>query len=133
MIEIESLGPTERPYAFVLRQRARADRTTFPTPADLPLQLGLIVYPRGGQVVPHYHREVHRHLTATCEALVVRRGACELDIYDDAQRPVCTSRLDVGDVVLLVHGGHGIRMLEDTELLEIKQGPYLGVDEKVRF
>ena len=46
---------------------------------------------------------------------------------------IATRELATGDVMLMVGGGHGFRMLEDTVLLEVKQGPYTGVAEKERF
>lgn len=65
--------------------------------------------------------------------LVVRSGRCQIDLYDRERRHVATRELGAGDVILIVGGGHGFRMLEDTVLLEVKQGPYTGLDEKERF
>ena len=78
-----------------------------------------------------------RQARAVCSALVpllvVRKGHCEIDIYDDEQTLVATLEMTTGDVMVMVSGGHGFRMLEDTVFLEIKQGPYTGIDEKKRF
>jgi hypothetical protein len=63
----------------------------------------------------------------------VRRGLSEVTIYDRSRCEVCRRLLRPGDVLLLVAGGHGFRQIEDTVFLEIKQGPYPGVEEKVRF
>jgi len=76
---------------------------------------------------------LERKLVGTAEVLVVREGRCLIDLYDDEKRPVATREIGAGDVVLLVGGGHGFRMLEDTLFLEVKQGPYLGLEEKERF
>ena len=65
--------------------------------------------------------------------LVVKEGRCLLDLYDDERQLVVTWELGAGDLVLLVAGGHGVRMLEDTILIEVKQGPYTGLQEKERF
>lgn len=92
-----------------------------------------MVYPRGGEVPRHLHRQLQRQLVGTSEVLVVRRGRCLADIYDEDRRLVATRELQTGDVLLLVAGGHGLRMLEDTVFLEVKQGPYTGLDEKERF
>ena len=64
---------------------------------------------------------------------MVRKGRCEIDVFDDQKRIVETLQLASGDVMVMVAGGHGFRMLEDTVLLEIKQGPYIGIEEKQRF
>jgi hypothetical protein len=79
------------------------------------------------------HRAVKRQLIGTAEVLLVQAGRCEVDIYDKGCRLVATPELAAGDLIVLLAGGHGFRMLEDTVLLEIKQGPYGGTDEKVLF
>jgi hypothetical protein len=56
-----------------------------------------------------------------------------MEVYNDERGLVATRELCAGDIMLMVGGGHGFRMLEDTVLLEVKQGPYTGVDEKERF
>ena len=80
----------------------------------------------------HLHLPLERHLVGTSEVLFVRKGRCILDVYDDAKQSVASREVKAGDVVLMVGGGHGFRMLEDTLFLEVKQGPYLE-DEKERF
>jgi len=76
---------------------------------------------------------VVRTICGGAECLVVRRGRAEMTLYDRSRREVCRRELRAGDVVLLVSGGHSFRQLEDTVFLEIKQGPYPGVEEKERF
>lgn len=119
--------------AMIVRACLLPERTTFFTPTDYKQQVGYVVYPRGGEVPRHVHRPLERHLVGTSEVILVRRGRCLLDVYDDQRQLVATREVSTGDVMLLVGGGHGFRMLEDTVLLEIKQGPYLGVDDKERF
>jgi hypothetical protein len=97
------------------------------------LQLGFIVYPEGGEVARHLHRALERSLVGTSEVLIVRKGRCEVDFYDDSRALVATRELRVGDVMLMLGGGHGFRMLEDTVLCEVKQGPYTGIEEKECF
>ena len=119
--------------AIVLRATGEPDSTTFVTPHDAGLQLGLIVYPADGEVPRHRHYPIERHLVGTPEVLIVRKGRCRVDLYDDDRRLVATREIGEGDVVVLLSGGHGFHMLEDTVLLEVKQGPYPGRDEKDRF
>ena len=117
----------------LVRAAARSPQTRFLTPDDLSMQLGFIVYPAGGEVARHVHRPVVRQVNGTLEVLIVREGRCLLDLYDDSLELVTTRELEAGDLVLLTSGGHGLRMTEDTVLLEVKQGPYTGMDEKERF
>ena len=108
-------------------------KTTFLTPPEFKQQVGFVVYPAGGEIQRHVHRPLERHLVGTSEVLIVRRGRCEIDVYNDERQLVATRELGQGDIMLMVGGGHGFRMLEDTVFLEVKQGPYTGLDEKERF
>ena len=108
-------------------------RKEFVTPDDYKQQLGYIVYPAGGRVIPHRHQPSQRTIVGTSEVLVVKQGRCWADFYRDDDTLLCSREMRVGDVLVLVGGGHGFRMEEDTVLVEIKQGPYLGLDDKQRF
>jgi uncharacterized protein YjlB len=119
--------------ALVLRRTADADETTFVTPPEAGLQVGLVVYAAEGEVPRHTHFPIERHHLGTPEVLLVRKGRCVADLYDDDHNPVTSLEIREGDVIVLLAGGHGFRMLEDTVLLEVKQGPYPGRDEKDRF
>jgi len=130
---VERIERNGRPLAVIIRAEMLPEKTTFLTPNEFKQQVGFVVYPRGGEIARHVHRPLERHLVGTSEVLVVRKGRAEIDVYDDDQSLVATRELRVGDVMLMVGGGHGFRLLEDTVLLEIKQGPYTGVDEKERF
>ncbi len=119
--------------AYIVKASFRPDRTTFLTPPEHKQQLGYIAYRAGEEIARHVHVSLPRHLVGTSEVLIVRSGRCLIDVYDDDRRLVATRELAPGDIMLMVGGGHGFRMLEDTVLLEIKQGPYTGLDEKERF
>jgi hypothetical protein len=131
--EIEVIESLDEVLAFLIPAAASTDRTTFLTPAETTFQTGFVAYPAGGEVVRHAHRPLKRTIVGTAEVLIVREGACEADIYDRERRLVATRLLAAGDVIVLLAGGHGFRMLENTVLLEVKQGPYTGTDEKERF
>lgn len=130
---MEVLVHEGRAYAYVVRADASSDRTTFVTPLQLNLQLGLIVYKGGSQIKAHRHLPVERTKLGTMEAILVRSGLCDVDLYDDSQQKIATRMLGPGDLVLLVYGGHGFRMREDTVLLELKEGPYVEGSDKVVF
>ena len=119
--------------AYIIRAGFSSDITSFITPPEHNFQVGFVVHPQGGEIQSHFHRSIDRHVPNTSEVLVVRQGRCEIDVFDDHKRIVETLQLAPGDVMVMVAGGHGFRMLEDTVLLEIKQGPYIGIEEKERF
>jgi cupin fold WbuC family metalloprotein len=130
---IENIMQGERVLAIIVRGEYRPTSTTFLTSPELEQQVGFVVHPAGESIPSHVHRPEERHLTGTSEVLVVVRGRCEIDLFDDDHSHVATHQLKQGDVILLASGGHGFRMLEDTVLLEIKQGPYMGQAEKDIF
>ena len=130
---VEKITWRGTPLAYIIRGSVMPGETTFLTPPNFKQQVGFIVYPAGGEIQRHVHRPLKRQLTGTSEVLIVRRGRCEIDIYNDDRDLVATRELRIGDIMLMVGGGHGFRMLEDTVLLEVKQGPYTGEEEKERF
>ena len=122
-----------KPLCYIVRATLSPERTTFLTPAEFNLQVGYIVYPAGHEIPRHVHLPIERRIVGTGEVLLVRKGRCEIDVYTDDRQLVATRELREGDIMIMVEGGHGFRMLEDTVLLEVKQGPYPGVEEKERF
>ena len=115
------------------RSTSPSHATMFLTPPEFKQQVGYIVYPAGNEIARHTHRPLKRHLVGTSEVLVVLKGKAEIDVYDDVRKLVATRELHQGDMMLMISGGHGFRMLEDTVFLEIKQGPYTGLNEKEQF
>ena len=130
---VEKIMCGDVPLAYIIRGDLMPSRTTFLTPPQFKQQVGFVVYPAGGEIQRHVHRPLSRHLIGSSEVLIVRRGRCDIDIYNDDRELVATRELREGDVMLMVGGGHGFHMLEDTVFLEVKQGPYTGQDEKERF
>ena len=131
--DLEIIEKDGAELCYIIRAELAPDTTTFITPAHHKQQVGFIAYPAGGEVQRHLHLALERHLEGTSEVLFVREGRCILDVYDDAKELVVSREVKAGDLMLLVGGGHGLRMLEDTLLLEVKQGPYLECEEKERF
>jgi len=130
---IETIAHGGRELAHIIRATARPPETRYLTPPELNLQVGFVVYGKGQEILRHMHLPIERHIVGTMEVLVVRQGRCEVDIYADGRELAATRELAAGDILIAVAGGHGFRALEDLVLLEVKQGPYPGVDEKERF
>ncbi len=130
---IEKIVFDELLYSIIIRREFRQPGIHFFTPDEFSQQLAYMSRPAGYQIQPHFHREVHRDVHQTQEVLVVKSGRLQVDYYDAAQHKIGMSILNEGDVILLSAGGHGFEMQTDCELIEIKQGPYLGDEDKVRF
>ena len=119
--------------AIILRANFCAEGITFFTPSDFSQQLGYMNRPKGYIIPPHVHNPVARQVHYTKEVLFIRSGTVRVDFYDDDQAYLESRVLNKGDFVLLAYGGHGFEMLEASELVEIKQGPYAGESDKTRF
>ncbi len=132
---IEAITSDGLVLAYLARGGESPDRTRFLTPDDCNLQVGHVVCPAGGEIARHMHLPIERHLLGTTEVLIVQRGRCEVDVYAEDRRVAATLELHAGDILIGIAGGHGFRALEDTVLLEVKQGPYPGGAEmdKERF
>ncbi len=130
---VEKLVHADIPLAYIISSRFSPYKTTFLTPPEFKQQVGFVVYKEGAEIARHVHRSVERNIVGTSEVIIVKSGRCLLDVYTDERELVATRELFPGDVMLMVGGGHGFRMLEDTVLLEVKQGPYTGLEEKEYF
>ena len=127
---VEEISSNGTLLAYVVRRHIAPDATTFVTRPELSLQVGFVVYPAGGEVRPHLHLPIDRRIVGTSEVLIVKRGRCVVDVYDVEKQLAASPVLETGDLIVVMGYGHGCRMLEDTVLLEVKQGPYLGPGEK---
>jgi hypothetical protein len=106
----------------------------FYTSNDLSLQLASMSYSAGKVIPAHTHNPpVRREVTYTQEALFVRKGKVRVDFYSKQQEYRTSRVLGAGDVILLISGGHGFEVLEDLNMVEVKQGPYAGDMDKTRF
>lgn len=127
---IEHGGET---IAVIVRRQYQAEGIEFFTPSTFSQQIGYMNRPRGYVIAPHVHRPVRREVHYTNEVLLIRRGRLRVDFYGSDQSYLESTILHGGDVILLVQGGHGFEMLEATEIIEVKQGPYAGDRDKQRF
>ncbi|MBO3458948.1 hypothetical protein G7B40_010475 [Aetokthonos hydrillicola Thurmond2011] len=105
----------------------------FFTPNDLSQQLAYMRHPVGKVIEPHIHNPVVREVVYTQEVLLIKSGKLRVDFYNNQQSYLESRILQAGDVILLVSGGHGFEVLEEVEMIEVKQGPYLGEHDKIRF
>ena len=105
----------------------------FFTRDDYSQQLASMSYPAGKVIPAHTHNPVRREVFYTQEALFIRKGKVRVDFYSQ-QREYRKSRLlGRGDVILLIAGGHGFEVIEELNMVEVKQGPYAGEMDKTRF
>lgn len=129
-MDVELFGDSQRPKAIVVRAGARVQGISFFSPEDYSQQLGLMTRPAGYIVPMHRHNLVERKINQTQEVLLVRAGKCRVELFDEESTLTDSIELQTGDVILLAEGAHRIEMLTQCEILEVKQGPYAGVEDK---
>lgn len=105
----------------------------FFTPESFSQQLAYMKHPSGKIIPPHLHNPVLRQVQRTLEVLFIRKGRLRVDFYDNERHYFESRVLRAGDIILLVTGGHGFEVLEEIEMVEVKQGPFVGEVDKVRF
>jgi hypothetical protein len=130
---IERVTVDGRLLSVIIRAGFRKEGIEFFTPDEFSQQLAYMNRPAGYVIPPHVHNEVAREVAFTKETLFVRSGKVRIDYYDDDRTYLQSRMLLAGDVVLLAFGGHGFEMIEPSEIVEVKQGPYTGDRDKTRF
>ncbi len=130
---IEQITFHNQLFALILPRNFDQLGAHFFTPPDLSQQLAYMRHPTGKVIQPHIHNPVWREVQFTQEVLVIKKGKLRVDFYTDQQDYLESRILEAGDVILLVQGGHGFEVLEEVEMIEVKQGPYLGEQDRTGF
>lgn len=105
---------------------------TFITDDESSMQVALMQHPAGHKIKPHFHNALPRNINYTCETLIIRKGILEVSLYSGTKK-TDTFSVGAGDILTLYSGGHGFKIIEDTDMVEVKQGPYMGEADKTRF
>lgn len=130
---MQIIKQNDKLLAIIIGADYSKDGVEFFTPNDFSQQLAYMKHEKGKEIVAHTHNIVPREVKYTKEVLVIRKGNLRVDFYDDDKTYLKSHIVSQGDVILLAYGGHGFKCLDDVEMIEIKQGPYLGEMDKVRF
>lgn len=137
--ENKKAHPVERivdglePIALVIRANYNEPGIHFFTPDNFSQQVAVMRHPEGKKLDPHVHNLVSRQVLYTQEVLIVRKGKLKVTLFNSRRKRICSIELIDGDLILLCGGGHSFEMLEETTMIEIKQGPYAGDNDKTRF
>lgn len=115
-------------YAEIIRANARVDKTTFFSPAESSFQFGLLAHEAGFVEPPHYHQEFERSIRDLQQMFVVQRGIVAVQLFADDGSLLQEVELRAGDAIVLIHGVHAIRVIEDMQCISVKQGPFLGAE-----
>jgi len=120
-------------YAEILWSGTTVEETTFFSPAESSLQFGLLAHKAGFAERPHFHRPVARTIQDLQQMFVVQRGVVAVCLYTDEGRLIREVELRAGDAIVLIHGVHAIRVIENMQCISVKQGPFLGTENDKVF
>jgi hypothetical protein len=130
---VENIGDSSNLYAVVMREFHHGQGLHFVTSETHTQQIGYMSYGAGYKIQAHTHSIIDRTISRTTEVLYVKSGKVLATIYTEEKKFFKEIYLLAGDFILLLSGGHGFEVIEDSVIIEIKQGPYLGLDDKVKF
>ena len=131
--QTEQIKINDQIIAIIIYNEFNKEGIEFFTPGDFSQQLGYMKRKKGYAIQEHIHILQPREIKYTQETLFVRRGRVRVNLYSDDKKYITSRELKTGDAILLASGGHGLEFLEETELIEVKQGPYYGDKDKVWF
>src|SRR4051812_8849625 len=110
-------------YAEILWATTSVDKTTFFSPPESSFQFGLLAHSAGYEEEPHYHKAVRRQIDDLQQMFVMQRGVVDIQLYTDEGELHREVRLEPGDAIVLIHGVHALRVVEDFQAISVKQGP----------
>ena len=132
-MSIESVEFEGIKYAEIIWADTEVKETTFYSPAESSFQFGLLAHESGFVESPHYHKDVKRQIDDFQQMLLVQNGVLIIELYSDAGDPLRGLTMKAGDAIVLIHGVHAIRVIEDMQCISVKQGPYMGEAEDKVF
>jgi hypothetical protein len=130
---LETIVEGLEPIALIIRNDYDESGLHFFTPDSFSQQVAFMKHPQGYVIQPHVHNLVPRQVLYTQEVLIIKKGKVEFTFYTSKKVFLSKRILKTGDIILLCGGGHSMTMLEETSMIEVKQGPYAGDNDKIKF
>ena len=130
---VEQITHNNKILAIIIRNSFSKEGIEFFTPNDYALQVGYMNRPKEYSIKPHVHYQIPRTINTLQEVLFIKKGEIRVDFYEDNKNYLFSNNLSKGDFIILVSSGHGFFMLEESEIIEVKQGPYMEEKDKEKF
>jgi len=131
---IEKILHKKKLLALIVRGKYRSKKgITFFTPNDSTQQFGYMKHKKKHVIKPHLHKKRLTRILYTTEVILILKGILRVDFYNFSKKYLFSKIVREKDIIMLVHGGHGFKILKDIEMLEIKQGPYSLSKDKIKF
>lgn len=132
-MSIETIEHGGVKFAEIIWATTRVDKTTFFSPPESSFQFGLLAHAAGFTEPPHFHQPITREITDLQQMFVVQRGVVVVELYSDDKKLLREVVMKAGDAIVLIHGVHAVRVLEDMQCISVKQGPFLGTEKDKVF
>lgn len=131
---IENIKNKNDLYAIIVRSKYRKKNgINFFTPDKLNLQCGFMKHKKNYVINPHLHQKRSNKVFYTSETLIILKGKVRIDFYDTKKKYLLSKILGAFDIIILIKGGHGFKILTNCEMIEVKQGPYMFLKDKEKF
>lgn len=130
---IETIKNNDVTLAIIIRNNFNKEGISFFTPDNFSQQLAYMSHQAGVNIQAHIHQKIERKIYSTKEVLFIKKGKLKVNFFNNDQKYLESRILEAGDVILLSEGGHGFEVLEDVQMFEVKQGPYVGEKDKIKF
>ena len=131
---IEKIKYKKKLFALIVRGKYRNKKgINFFTPKEATQQFGYIKHKKGHIIQPHLHRKRLTKIVTTTEVILLLKGSLKIDFYNEQRKYLFSKILNAKDIVMLVEGGHGFKVIKDVEMIEVKQGPYNLIKDKIKF
>ena len=131
---IEKIIYKKKLLALIVRAKYRNRKgVTFFTPSESTQQFGYMKHKKRHIIKPHLHKKRVTKISYTTEVILIFKGKLRVDFYNYYKKYLFSKILEEKDIIMLVHGGHGFKVLKNIEMLEIKQGPYSLTKDKIKF
>ena len=131
---IENIKYKKKLYALIVRRKFRKKNgINFFTSKEATQQFGYMKHKKNHIIQPHVHKRRLTKILFTTEVIVVLKGILRVDFYNEKKIYLFSKKIYAGDIIMLVNGGHGFKVLKDIEMIEIKQGPYSLSADKIKF
>ena len=125
---VETINHNGTRYAEIIWSDTSVETTTFFSPAESSFQFGLLAHAANFTEQAYFHKPVKRVVEDLQQMFIVQRGKVEVQLYTDNRKLLKSIILSAGDAIVLIHGIHSIKVIEDMQCISVKQGPFLGTE-----
>ena len=131
---IQKIKHKNKLFALIVRGKYRNKKgVSFFTENKDIQQFGYMNHLKNHVIKPHIHKRQTRKLIYTSEVILILKGILRVDFYNTKKTYLFSKILKEKDIIMLVHGAHGFKVIKNVQMLEIKQGPYITKLDKVKF